>query len=188
MSHPVGKYVGGIKSVECLRQRSRIDPDTGCWHWGLSLNEGAPSLHAYHPVTGKTIKMRGRRAALLLSAGCDLPAGHRAFAVDSCKSPDCVNPAHSRSGTRRQFGLWLSRSGIHKNLDTKYAAARKAWDTRGRKISPEMVAEIRSSADSVMKVAKRLGLSQYAVWSVRAGKSHRHIATVSSVFVLATGG
>ena len=186
MSHEQGTYLGGIRSVECLRQRSRVDPDSGCWHWGLSLTRGIPCLHIVTPDTGKPLKARGRRAALYLDRGADLDAGQWAFARSCCNSLDCVNPAHARSGSRKQFGAWLKSSGTLKGLPGKIKASRDTWDNRGRTLTPACVEKIRSSTASTYALAAELGVSQCAVWLARRGKTHKHVGfagiKASSVF------
>ena len=109
MSHPHGTYLGGIRNLDDLRLRCVVDEDTGCWHWRLSKCDGVPKVHVTHPALPRPGHiMRGRRAALLLARGRDLPAGHVAYARLTCQSADCVNPSHCQSGDRhahgRQFG------------------------------------------------------------------------------------
>lgn len=185
MPHPTGTHLGGIRTVEDLRLRCRVDEDTGCWHWGLSISQGAPKVHLVTPDTGVYRIMRGRRAALYLQRGHDLRPQRYAFARPSCTSIDCVNPEHCRSGSRAQHGAWLRASGRVKDLPTKAAAARRGWDKRGRKITPEQAAEIRISDESAYAIAARLGLSHYAVWSVRAGHTHKPAAPGRDVFTWA---
>lgn len=186
MSHKHGTYMGGIRTVECLRQRSHVDPITGCWHWGLSMTKGVPILHLVLPDTAERVKMRGRRAALYLDRGHDLAEGHSAFAKVFCTSPDCVNPEHSRAGSRAEFGKWLAKSGKLKDHARKAEISRKMWDERGRKLKPEQVLQIRASTDSTYALAAEFGVSQCAVWLARRGKTHRHLGLVgkaaSSVF------
>lgn len=182
MTHDTGAYLGGIRSVECLRQRSRVDADTGCWHWGLAIVQSAPKVHFLAPDTGLQVCMRGRRAALYLLRGERPPAKHVAFAARHCPSADCVNPEHAVSGPRHAHGQWLRRTGVTVGLASKCAGARKGWAHR-RKLTPEAVADIRSSTDSIKVLALRYGVSAYAVWSARIGKSHRPSMAGSSVFV-----
>jgi hypothetical protein len=174
MSHAHGTYLGGIRTVECLRQRSRVDPVTGCWHWGLSLTRGVPILHCVTPDDGRRIKLRGRRAALYLQRGKDLAKGQIAFARMCCESDDCVNPEHSRSGNKKAFMAWLVASGRFIKGKTSNANA-AAWDKRGRTLTPDMVREIRSTDESTYALAQRFGVSQCAVWLARRGKTHRHV-------------
>lgn len=186
MSHAPGAYLGGIRTVHDLMLRCRVDKDTGCWHWRLSCVQGAPKVHFVTPDTGRRVGFRGRRAALYLAAGVDLRPGHVAFAKMKCTSLDCVNPEHCRSGTRIQQGEHIRRTGIHMGLPAKAAASRRGWDGR-RKITPEMAAEIRSSQEPQLPLARRLGVSEYAVWCCRVGKTHRPDIRGASAFTWAIG-
>jgi hypothetical protein len=85
-----------------------------------------------------------------------------------------VNPDHSRSGNRNQFGAWLAKSGKLKG-QRQTGKSDATWDKRGRALTPEAVAEIRGSIESTYALAKRFGVSQCAVWLARRGKTHKHV-------------
>jgi len=184
MSHPHGTHLGGIRTLEDLRIRCAVDDDTGCWHWRLSKCDGVPKVHVTHPALPRPGHiMRGRRAALLLARGRDLPAGHVAYARLQCTSKDCVNPAHCQSGDRDAHGVYLAKSGRVKGLLSKSKASRAMWDKRGRKVTPEVRAHILASEASTYALAKELSLSQFAVWSVRQkGAVHTPHLAQASVF------
>lgn len=165
--HPKGTHLGGIRTVDDLKQRCAVDQETGCWHWRMAMCDGVPRVHYCHPQTGARLTGKGRRAALILERREALPAGHVAWAKKCCASADCCNPDHAQSGTKKKWGKWLTASGRVKNLPSKCAGARRAWDTRGRKITPEDVALIRSSDKSSREIAAEIGCSQYAAWSIR---------------------
>ena len=130
MSHEEGAYLGGVRDIESLRQRCVIDDITGCWHWSLSIDKGAPMMHV-RLRDGTRKKMRGRRGAAYLS-GRDLKPGQVAYACNGCETLDCCNPNHAKVGNRSQHGKWLAGSGLARNLPSKAAASRKTWDKRGR--------------------------------------------------------
>lgn len=182
MTHEIGAYLGGIRTVEDMRQRCRMNEVTGCWHWGMACDGATPMVH-YVGKDGVRRKQRGRRAALHLQRGVDLAPGQVAFAVDECRSLDCVNPSHCRSGSRDDHGEWLARSGLAKNLPAKIAANR-AIHAKRRKLQPEMVTEIRSSPLTNKQLAQKFGVTEYPIWAARNGVSHRSIdsAPNSSVF------
>jgi hypothetical protein len=183
MSHPHGTYLGGIRNLDDLRLRCVVDEDTGCWHWRLSLCDGVPKVHVTHPALPRPGHiMRGRRAALLLARGRDLPAGHVAYARLTCQSADCVNPSHCQSGDRHAHGRYLTKSGKVKGLLSKRKASRAMWDKRGRKVTPEVRAHILASDATTYALAKELNLSQFAVWSVRKGAVHTPHLAQASVF------
>jgi hypothetical protein len=182
MPHAPGTYLGGIRTLEDLRQRCVIDAETGCWHWRMAITQGAPRVHLQHPQDGCKVTMRGRRAALLLATGRDLPRGHSAYARPCCKADDCVNPAHSRTGTRQQHGEWLRKTGKVKNLLSKSLASRRMWDQRGRKVTPAMRDEILHSTETWQALADRLGVSKFVIYQVRNGRTHLGVLPGASVF------
>ena len=182
MAHQHGAHLGGIRTLEDLRLRCVVDDVTGCWHWRLSKCAGVPKVHVTHPALPRPGHiMRGRRAALLLARGRDLPKGHVAYARLTCTSPDCVNPAHCQSGTRDDHGRYLSQSGRVKGLLSKVKSSRAMWDRRGRKVTPEIRTHILSSDASTYALARELNLSQFCVWSVRkaGGNAGVHLPQAS---------
>ncbi len=184
MVHAVGTYLGGIRTLDDLRARCVVDDITGCWLWSMALAEGGqPHVHYLCPDTGRKLTGKGRRVALLL-AGVQVKPTEVAFARAVCAEPTCCNPEHARAVTKKQWGHALSLSGKVKNLPSKCAAARRAWDTRGRRITPAMAAEIRGSAAPVRELAARFAVSEFAVWSCRARRTHLQGMPGSSVFHL----
>lgn len=169
MSHAHGTYLGGVWSVEDLRKRCRIDDETGCWHWSLRIADGAPMVKVC--INGIRRPLRGRAAAIALSRGAYLPAGHLAWARAQCKSSDCVNPAHAKSGTKKQWGADLAASGCLKGLPQKVLAGRAAG--RGRRaLTPEQVALVKASDKTHVALAAELRVSKSLVADVRLGKRY----------------
>ena len=183
MPHQHGADLGGIRTLEDLRVRCVMDEETGCWHWRMSMSQGRPRVHIMHPVSHEGVNMRGRRAALVLATGQDLPPLHFAFARLCCTSDDCCNPDHARSGNREAHGEWLRKSGKVKGLPSKMAASRRTWDKRGRKITAAMRQEILHSNESQISLARKFGVSNFVIWQVRQGLTHRKLAAGASVFV-----
>lgn len=166
MSHKDGAYLGGIRTVEHMRQRCSVDEVTGCWHWGLSMVQGSPKVW-YVDSDGNRKCGRGRRIALELVGG--IKPGQTAFAKDKCKSDDCVNPDHCQAGTRAAAGAAITRSGRWKNHPKKMAASRETAKKR-RKLTDEQRAEIRMRTESNKKLAAEYGVSQYAIWVTKRGR------------------
>jgi hypothetical protein len=178
MSHKEGAYLGGIRSVEDLRQRCRIDGDTGCWHWSLAVVQGHPKVHL--KLNGKRSAHRGRKASLLL-AGKTITPGHVVFAARNCLSDDCVNPEHARSSTRANHGQYMKFSGKAKS-PAKSAAAVAMARKHLAKLDWGKVREIRASSLTTYQLAEKYGVSQYCIWAVTSGKSWQETARQSSVF------
>lgn len=178
MAMKKGTYCGGIRAVEDLRQRCRIDADSGFWLWGLAVSQGSPRVHVN--LNGRLVVMRGRRAALFLARGRDLPKGHFAFARRGCYEPICCNPEHCRSGDRKTHGKWVRESGIGSTPAKR--AANMINGARRRKLTQDQVLTIRRTAGSAKHFAERFGVSQFAVWQARVGRSWKHLPMQNSVF------
>lgn len=187
MSHAHGTYLGGVVSVECLRSRSVVDGDTGCWHWRQSTFPcGCPSVR----LVGSASKMRGRRAALWLASGGELPLrGHLVWARDGCKSVDCVNPEHATSGTKAQWGRVISKRGVyHEDRARRAASAKRVAVERGiTKIPDADLPAIRASEEPSKAVADRYGVHAGTINAIRRG-AYRRSSKVGAVSVFAWDG
>jgi hypothetical protein len=180
-----GDYLGGVRDLEDLRQRCRIDEDKGCWLWGMSCdkNDGAPMVWVRR-ADGSQVKMRGRMAAMYLSYGRPLPPKHRAFPLwDCCQSKTCVNPGHTTSGTIAEWGDYIRRSGQGKSI-VKAAANRLTARTRLAKITMDDAREIRGSNESTYALARKYGIAQSAIWNIQRGRTWREAVRGASVFNL----
>lgn len=180
-----GYDAGGIRTVAGLKLRSRVDPDTGCWHWlQCCIPCGLPKVHLVHPVTGKRYQTTGRRAAVLLATGKEVPKGHTAWPRPCCDSIDCVNPEHTRTGTRKAHGQWLEKTARLKDRETYRAAARRKAKAQ-QAMTPEQVAEIRRNPGVAIRTyADRFGVSAFTVWSARKHLTYTDVAQRVSVFHL----
>lgn len=160
---------GGVRTIEDLKNRCSVDELTGCWIWRLSVSLGAP--HVTVCLGDKKHSMRGRRAALVL-VGQKIPPGHQAVARSFCTHAMCVHPDHTRSASTKEAWKLKVASGSLKNLPSKVAAAR-AQGVKLRKLTDEMVSDIRHSEASVAELAKRHNVSGNAVRNVLRGKTYR---------------
>lgn len=160
MSHKRGAYLGGIRTLEDLRQRCHIDGETGCWHWRLCINQGSPNVWLQPPGRDTRVRARGRRAALWLARGKDLQQGCVAIAR-GCTALDCVNPKHAMAASKAEFvrHVWASRPP--QVLE------------RSRKLDAATVTAIRASSESDLTWARRLGIGRPTVESARKGKTFR---------------
>ena len=79
----------GILSLEDLRQRCRIDSETGCWLWAGALSANTPRAWFFHPEKARFQCMPAARAAWLLARG---PIGGRVVYHALCSETICVNP------------------------------------------------------------------------------------------------
>lgn len=136
-----------------------------CWLWQGALSHGTtPTMR----ITGTRSQASVRRAVLELQ-GINVE-GRKAFPVcgnDACVSPACVKPMTSAEMLSRV----AERSGYAQNIarNSKIAAGKRKHSP----LTPELVDEIRSSAESGHAIARRLSLSQSTVQAIRAHDTWR---------------
>ena len=167
MSHKPGTNLGGVRDLESLRKRCFIEPETNCWRWRLAMKEGAAKTWVVL-ADGTRRHMVGRRAALLLKSGEDVPEGRVVFALACCPNKDCVNPSHCRTGTRKEASAAAFARG---DFDTE--ARRRATEVAlraHRKLSPEQHRVIATSDLPSPQIAKLLGVSSGRVNAIKRGE------------------
>lgn len=169
--------MSGINTLDDLRDRCRIDEDTGCWHWCGAVNgEGQPSL--WLPAAKRRVTLG--RAIGWLKTGSEPPPKLMWFCV--CDTKHCANPAHRRKGTKSDAML---AAGLTKSPLTR---ARMTEARRRRStMTAEKAAEIRASAEPLAVIAERHGISITHACAIRRGKrwAALNIAPSASVFSFA---
>lgn len=173
-----GTYLGGIRSVKDIRDRCKVDDETGCWIWSLSFYENAPRIN--FKLNGKRYSMRGRRAAQTVKTGKIVDPKMICYGLDKCHN-SCVNPAHIKVGPKEEFGKALSKSGKLKNVPNKVAAAKKAHSVNN-KLTEDQVRIIRMTDRSSRELAEEFGVHRGHIQNIRRGRYWRQGAANSSVF------
>jgi hypothetical protein len=155
--------------LENIRQRCHIDEDTGCWIWAGALSEGKwPRIHSpNHSKPGSPMETQtGRRAVWQLSTGKAIPKGHRVYGT--CRCNTCLNPSHMKCGPAADWGKYKAQIGLHKTVRHVIGARKNG---RANSVLTEATyAEILSSNEIGLHIAKRLGIGRAVVSRVRTGK------------------
>lgn len=184
----------GVRDLQGILDRCRVDDLTGCWLWSLAVitPRGSTTPVAYLPpgVLGrdKAQTMSAAKAAWLLS-GRSLPAGHVVWR-HVCADAMCVNPAHCRSGTRAQMGSEISATGRNQG-DPKRAAI----CARNRMSVVKPAATVREAEAMFARgclqrdVRAALGISQATAAAIRRGThphsaGRQHLVRDASIFTL----
>jgi hypothetical protein len=168
LSHPHGTYLGGIRSLDDLRARCRVDRCTGCWH--LLRPDGSPvpavagGRHMVH-VHGRGV-MTSLRAAYELANGEPVPADRVVFRSAECRSNDCVSPLHIRRGTRRMAIQAQKDRGLQAT-QAKAEANRRAGLARSR-LSAELREWIAESPQSGVELGAILEVAHTHISALRA--------------------
>lgn len=146
-----------------FRSRCTVSAETGCWVWTGRLNATG---HAQIEVGG---------VLTLVHRACwqanERPLVRRQPLLRTCQTPGCINPDHHIATTRREFFHHLVETGKHLGRVPEWGCRKP----RIRKLTPEMVAEIRATTISATILAKKFGVCRTSVWAVRNGKSKRDL-------------
>lgn len=178
------KDMGGVNSLERLKDRCRVDDLTGCWNWSLRIgNAGLPSVHARMPwAPDVKVSTTGMRCAYMFKTGKTLPNGW--FVWAKCNNSMCVNPDHAVAGTGKELGMAMEKRGIYKNKPAKLRACRENA-SKTRKLTMEQAREIRSSQERAVELAKYYGINKTTIWAIRRGERYRETGLRnSSVFTM----
>lgn len=174
------QHRGGVRTLEDLRDRCRIDDITGCWIWSLccAMPRGCPTplTHLRAGLVGndRDANIPAARAAWLL-AGNKLKPGQLVWR-HACKAGLCINPEHCRAGTRREMHAAIADSG--RNKGSPIRAVINAKNRLPMMIPAETVrrAEAMFAVGDLQKtVREALGMSQLTAASIRKGL-HPHSA------------
>lgn len=195
MTDARAKRTDGVRALEDLRQRCRVDDLTGCWHWALAVaTQGGCIVPMVHVSTGalgndrKSNTMPAARAAWLLS-GRRLPAGHVVWR-QVCTADRCINPAHCLAGTRSEMHAAVAATGRNRGKPERAVVNAKS---RLHMVKPAKVvrqAEQLFAAGRMQKeVRAQLGLSQKTASAIRRGlhphsSGRQRVVRGASVFSL----
>lgn len=163
----------GIRTVDDLRRRCRVDED--CWHWhGAVDKKGTPKTWFPPFLITSTI---GPVIAYLRTG----IRPKKAVWLRSCSSPDCVNPEHwSKASHSIATRRHPRRNPVLHTINV--AMGRRA----SSKLSEADVAGIRDSTDLADDCAARHGISRSSVYRIRRGQSWKPLVMpTNSVFAWA---
>lgn len=175
MTHAVGTDLGGIHTLERLRERCRVDEDTGCWIWTGGVERGK-----YAAVWLPALK---RRVSMSIAV-CYLQTGRLPKKGEiwhsTCGDPLCAS--HRKPGTRSsqvRTAIALSKKPRHEAI-AKMTRAVRAQSP----YSDEVVEAIRASDEPMQVLADRYGMSRGYVSKIRLGMCRRPVMRGASVFSL----
>lgn len=172
----------GIRSLDDLRERCYVDPDTHCWHWrgAMSRSNGRDEPRLYLPDMGRVVTLP--RAAWHL-AGKPVPQVQHLTIWRRCACSACGNPAHLKAGSRAQWGAWMSERGHLRGRPERRLINRRIKIECGQaRITPELAEWIRDSHQNGREVAHALGISDKIVSRVRTGANWAPVVQAASVF------
>lgn len=184
-----GARINGIRTLEHLRERCRMDSETGCWLWSLSMSHNRPAVVL--KLDGRHRSLNGRRAAVFLRDGV-MPGGDTyVWRHVGCPNAECCNPEHARVGTLVEMRKETASVSM-RNTIASTARGIAQRDARLAKLTIEQVRQMRARASEPRKqLAAEFGVSVGNVWLILAHRTWRESAAGvlagSSVFSQTSG-
>jgi hypothetical protein len=139
-----------------LSEKTQFCAETGCLEWKAKtrVNGGYGAL-----CVGRRGQIRAHRAAWVLAHGL-IPAG--LYVCHSCDNPLCCNVAHLFLGTPADNMADKERKGRGTKPPRKYGAAHHKTT-----MTPEQVADVQGSSESLHCLAKKYGVSTKTIWRMK---------------------
>jgi len=169
-----------IADLELLRERCRIDAETGCWIWVGAYSGGAARVYFLDPISGEARAGTGTRAAWLLSGG-KIPEGNVVYR-SRCSNNSCVNPAHMGCGKRSDWAKAAMSHGVFESNPARAAINTRNSRSRPETIGLEKARQIRMSEGLNIEIAKAFGVSPQTVSKIRRGEAYREHVAAASIF------
>lgn len=169
MSTKPGAYLGGIRTVDDVRLRCYVDPETDCWHWRLHFARGRTQC-VWLGADGQVRKGAAARAAWELAGRRLAPGWIVSRDRRVCESEDCCNPAHHRAGPRAKVipALTEEQRLTHRIATTRASRQRAS-------LSMDAARRIRQSGETLAAEAAKWGVSPSTVSQVRRGETWREV-------------
>lgn len=130
-------------------------PESGCWIW-----EGYLTKDGYGQITISDKGHRTHRVAWELVNG---PIPHGMLVCHRCDTPTCINPNHLFIGSHSD------------NLRDAMNKGRKQPPPNPGKLTAEQVVEIRNASEKQSVIAKKYGIVQQMVSSIKLRQTWKHV-------------
>lgn len=183
------------RTLQFLKDRCRIDTETGCWLWSMgafiSGSSVTPVVHLPRQVgDSKYTTTPAAREAWKL-AGKPLAPKHVVWR-HVCSSGLCINPDHCRAGTRTQMLAAVAATGRNRGKPERAVVNTLSRMKMVKPVELVRQAEAMFAAGMLQKdVRAALSLSQKTAAAIRLGQ-HPHSAgrqnLVRGASVFALGG
>ena len=155
-------------SMNWIRLRCRIDPDTNCWLWLQGTNPSGAPVASRRNESGKKPLFQLRRVVWEHRNG-PIPEGK--LVTVSCKHANCL--MHLELTTKAEV---VRRQWTKADARAKLTAASTKAGRQRAKASPEVAREIRMSNDTLEVVAARHGISISLASMIRRGQRWQEVS------------
>jgi hypothetical protein len=147
------------KDIARFWSKVKVGAPDECWEWQAGKDKfgyGDFGVHSRHRIAS--------RVAYEITNG---PLPDRICVLHKCDNPPCCNPRHLFPGTRADNIRDMESKGRAKHP--------KGESFSVSKLTEDQVRYIRSSKDSMQKLAQRFGVQKHTIWEVKHYLTWKHI-------------
>jgi hypothetical protein len=180
----------GVRSLETLKDRCRVNEHSGCWVWAGAVTGGkVPCVAVTAGLVGNDKRMTCAAYKLgWLLAGRTLKPGQMLVRKVCCTEPLCVWPDHRQLGDRSS----VNRNAAKRGSYMSQARTDKLWASRRKQaITVEAVTQLESllaEGLSASAAAAQVGCDKDTATKVRDGRHmHQRRTGAASVFTWRPG-
>lgn len=163
----VGCYLGGIVTLEHVRDRCHIDEDSGCWNWRMGYSRTRTKL----PVAWIAAEQRTVSVIRWVYTQTRAKKLGKMTVWRTCGNQECVNPDHLIAGSKAAWGKWMIRNERPRRTLTTEALREMRIASGKTVLDMEKAHYIRQSEATGAELARELGVSAQVVSRVRTGKT-----------------
>jgi len=161
---PLQVQYHGLSEYDRFLKRVVVNGPNDCWPWTGSVMKAG--WHGQWRTSAGKIEPTHRGAWRLMKG--DIPAGMSV--LHKCDNPICCNPSHLFIGTQSDNArdMWdKGRAKPKTNVGSAHGMS---------KLTEDLVRDIRSSKESGVDIARRLGLSATTVCDIRKRRTWKHLS------------
>ena len=189
------KRADGVRTLQDLQDRCRVDPETGCWIWSMAISDNGKIGSSRTPrvsmptgvISEKRTTSTAPRASWLLSGK---KLGDKQVVWRTCLNDECCAPSHLKAGTKAEEGAWMTLSGHRRGKPER--AAVNLRNVLKMATPPEVVRQVEAlfDAGALQKdVQAATGLRAETLRSIRLGchvnsSKRQQVVAQASVFAL----